>query len=45
MYPATPGIIVSNLSVALRPNEKDLERFEIEASQILMLTHEETTHG
>ena len=38
MYPATPGIIVSSLSVALRPNEKDLERFEIAGSQILMLT-------
>ncbi len=24
MYPATPGIIVSNLSVVLRPKEKDL---------------------
>ena len=39
MYPATPGIIVSNLSVALHPNENDLERFDIAGSQILMLTH------
>ena len=31
----TPGSIVSNLSVALRPNEKDLERFEIANSQVL----------
>jgi hypothetical protein len=31
----TPDSIVSNLSVALRPNEKDLERFEITTSQIL----------
>ena len=31
LYPGTPGIIVSNLSVALRLNEKDLERFEIAA--------------
>ena len=39
MYPGTPDIIVSNLSVALRPNENDVERFGISASQILMLTH------
>ena len=45
MYPGTPGIIVSTLSVALRPNEKDLERFESADSQILMLTHSETIHG
>jgi hypothetical protein len=38
VYPATPDIIVSNLSVALRPNEKDLERFQIVDSPILMLT-------
>jgi hypothetical protein len=31
----TPGSIMSNLSVALRPNEKDLERFEIANSQVL----------
>ena len=31
----TPGSIVSNLSVALCPNEKDLERFEIANSQVL----------
>ena len=30
MYPATPGVLVSNLSVALRPNENDLEKFEME---------------
>jgi hypothetical protein len=48
VYPATPGIIVSTLFVAVRPkNEKDLERFEIEDSQMLMLTHSdsETIHG
>ena len=44
MYPGTPGIIVSitvsNLSITLRPNKKDVTRFEIAASQILMLlTH------
>ena len=44
MYPGTPGIIVSitvsNLSITLCPNKKDLTRFEIAASQILMLlTH------
>ena len=31
----TPGGIVSNLSVALCPNEKDFERCEIATSQIL----------
>jgi hypothetical protein len=31
----TPGSIVSNLSFALHPNEKDLESFEIATSQIL----------
>jgi hypothetical protein len=36
---------VSNLSVALRPNEKDLERFEVADAQILMLKHSETIHG
>jgi hypothetical protein len=45
VYPATSGIIVSNLSVALLPNEKDLERFEVADSQILMLKHSETIHG
>jgi len=48
VYPPTPGIIVSNLSVAVRPkNEKDLERFKIADSQMLMLTHSdsETIHG
>ena len=44
MYPGTPGIIVSisvsNLSITLSPNKKDLTRFEIASSQILMLlTH------
>jgi hypothetical protein len=44
VYPGTPGIIVSitvsNLSITMRPNKKDLTRFEIAASQILMLlTH------
>jgi hypothetical protein len=29
------GRLVSNLSVALSPNEEDLERFEIATSQIL----------
>jgi hypothetical protein len=28
-----------------REREKDLERFEIVASQILILTHSETIHG
>ncbi len=41
MYPGTPDIIVLNLSVALRPIERDLERFEIAASGILMVTHSE----
>ena len=47
MYPATPGIIVSNLSVAVCPHEEDLERFEFADSQMLMLTHSdsETIHG
>ena len=31
----TPDSIVSDLSVILCPNEKDLERFEIATSQIL----------
>ncbi len=40
VYPGTPGIIVSNLSVKLRPNKKDFTRFEIWSSQILiLLTH------
>ena len=43
VYPGTPGIIVSNLSVALRPNEIDVERFEISSSQILILTHSTNT--
>jgi hypothetical protein len=34
VYPGTPGIIVSNLSVTLHPNKKDLTRFEIAASQV-----------
>jgi hypothetical protein len=34
VYPGTPGIIVSNLSVTLHPNRKDLTRFEIAASQV-----------
>ncbi len=33
--PETPGSVASNLSVALRPNEQDLERFEIATSPIL----------
>jgi len=41
VYPGTPGIIVSitvsNLSITLRPNKKDRTRFEIAASQILIL--------
>ena len=45
MYSGTPDIIVSNLSVALHPKEKDLDRFEITDSQILMLTHSETIQG
>ena len=45
MCPETPGIVVSNLSVALRPNEKDLATFEIAASQLMMLTHSGTIHG
>ena len=44
MYPGNPGIVVSitvsNLSVTLRPNKKNLTRFEMASSQILMLlTH------
>jgi hypothetical protein len=38
VYPGTPGIIVSitvsNLSITMRPNKKDLTRFEIAASQV-----------
>ena len=34
VYPGTPGIIVSNLSVTLHPNKKSLTRFEIAASQV-----------
>ncbi len=40
VYPGTPCIIVSNLSVTLCPIKKDFTRFEIASSQILMLlTH------
>ncbi len=44
LYSGTPGIVVvsitvSNLSVILHPNKKNLTRFEIATSQILMLTH------
>ena len=35
MYPGIAGILVSNLSVALCPNEKDLESFIITTPQIL----------
>ena len=45
MYPGTPVIIVSNLPVVLHLNEKDLERFEIASSQILMMTHSEAKDG
>ena len=38
----TLGIILSNLSVTLRPNGKDLARFEITGSQILILTQSGT---
>ena len=36
MYSGTPDIIVSNLSVILCPNEKDLERFDIVCISISM---------
>ena len=45
VYPGYPGIMVSNPSVALRPNEEDLERFEIAASGILMVTNEVENSG
>ena len=44
MYPGNPGIIMSNPSVLLCPNEKDLETFEIEDAGILMVTHSEIIH-
>jgi hypothetical protein len=44
-FPGTPGIVVSNLSVTLHPNKR-ISRFEIAASQILMmLTQSGTIHG
>ena len=44
-FPGTPGIVVSNLFVTLHPNKR-ISRFEIAASQILMLlTHSGTIHG
>ena len=33
MYPATPGIIVSNLSVAVRPNEKGSRDLKLQIHQ------------
>ena len=45
VYPGTPGITVPKLSFTLCLNEKDLARFEIEASQVLIRTHSGTIHG
>ena len=39
VFQSAVSITVSNLSVILHPNKKNLTRFEIATSQILMLTH------